>query len=350
MGQLKEEYIILLQDKRSILYTDDFLQYLRDEKDVDFGSSIKSKCIYILVYFTTHTFSRDNFRRMLGELREGVSGKIPLKTRTLNKYIMVGKYIDSYLRLNIIQDYPRLKSREPSEQKGDLLSPSEMKSIVRCYIKHGPRGSDRDRIKNLIYTTAIELMHFYGMSPDDVVNLKWSNDKVSYLEVYRHKTGEIREIPILPTIRALLDQLPRQDHGYIMAFDHVPMAEQTIRKEIQKRALKLGINKWVTCYSFRYSMITWCDINASSDGDVAKIAKISGHSIQTAMKHYAKHDIKSLEDVLYATHPNLIKRQPIDSAKRIIMTLVGKFIDLSKYEVEIHILPKKKGERFLRLS
>lgn len=350
MIEFEKEYNIILQDSIKLVDTADFIQYLRDERDIDFSTTIKSKCKFFFIYFSKNTYTKDNFRKWIGKLRDGIDGNAPLKIPTLNKYIMVSKYIDSYLKTNYIQDYILLKSRERAESKGDMLSPHEMKAIAQCYIQHGKRAGPRDKQKNLIYTTAIELMHYYGMPPDDIVNLEWKNDRITYLEVYRKKTGEYREIPILPHIRKLLDQLPRNEHGYIIAFDHVPMAEQTLRHEIQRRAKKLNINKWVTCYSFRYSFITWCDVNAQSDGQIAKIAKISGHTLQTAMKHYAKHDIKSLEDALYATHPNLIKFQPLDSAKRIIMSLVGKFIDLSRYEVEIRIYPKKENMRYIRLS
>lgn len=348
---LLEQYIIKTPAGDAIITTQAYLLDLEYEYQVKFSTSEKSKFLFIVDYFRDKPFTRQNFRMMLHQLRTGEIGKTgkPLNVMTLNKYILTGGYIDKHLRLHELVDYPTFKRDKAAEPKGDLLTDQEMKQIAECYVKRGRRLSERDRASNIMFSTAIHLMRYTGMPPDDLVNLRWSNDKITHFDVFRNKTRLDRIVPIVPDVRRGLDEMTRYKHGFVFAFPHGQMAEQTLRLEIQRRAKKLGIQKWVTCYSFRYSMVTWTYINAE-ENTLSMLSKITGHTIATAHKHYLKYNIDVLRDALYATHPALIQNQSIDVAKRLAIQFLAKFISLSQYEIDITITPKSPNKRRIHLS
>lgn len=348
---MTSEYQIRLPSGDLTLSTPQFLIYLSDEAQVDFSYSIKSKYVYIAEYFATHIYSRETFRMMIYELREGLTSKgKPLAKATCNKYIMVAKYIDKFLNTNIIQDYQGFKKLGAIKPHGELLTDSEMKRISESYL-HRTRlkRTTNWKINNVmrfVYTT----MRFTGMTPDEMVNLTWNSDCETHFNVYRQKTGKEHIVPIVPDMRRVMDKLEHYPHGYIVALSEKgPITTKMIRDDLRARVLSLGIKKKICPYSFRYSMITECYANAG-DGVVPKIAEISGHSITTAMKHYNKQNAKVVIDALYSTHPGLINKQKIDSIKRLVVQMLTPMIDMSKYTIEIEILPKQANRRVIKLS
>lgn len=349
---LKKIYLLKIDDSIIELNTKDFVDDLQDFRQVDFSYTIKAKFKYICEYFEKTILDMRSFRIMMSELRAGTQSKGPLNYETANKYILVGEYIARYLSLPFLKykEYPRFRKDVKSQSKGDMISDDKMRRICECYIKHGLRNGPIDREKNLVYTAALTIMRFTGMPPDDIVNLKWSDDKLTHFHLIRLKTGEERIVPIVPQMRKCLDRLKRYPHGYIIGFKKGPVVEKTIKDEIQRRAKKLGYKEWITCYSFRYSMITPCYLNATEKGQLPAIAHISGHTIQTALKHYNKHDVGHLTDVLMATHPGLKKTMDIDTIKRTTFEILKSLYDLSPFEIDLIIRLKEKNVRSMKIS
>lgn len=347
---LQEHYIILLENSSVSLDTKKSLIHLATS-EIQFSYSVKSKFIYLCEYFGSTPLTRENFRFLMYQLREGEGDKKePLSKATLNKYILVAKYIDEFLKLNVIKDYPLYKKLGQQKSHGELLSDGEMKRISEVYV-HRPHYKRQLNWKiNRMMRAAFTIMRFTGMPPDDLVNLKWSSDYGNHFKVFRNKTDRERIVPIVPEMRNALDELCRFSHGYIIAYNEKGhISTNMLREDLRKRCEVLGIKKKISPYSFRYSMITECYANAG-DGMVPKIAEISGHSIQTAMKHYNKQNVKVVADALYSTHPGLIHRQKIDNIKRLIVKMLEPLVDFSKFNVRIEITPKEKDKRVINLS
>lgn len=323
---------------------EDFVLYLSEEKGIKIDPSIRSTFRFISDYFSDKEFTKENIRIFLNLLRTSQLGK-EIKTSTLNKYVRMIRTIASYLGIHDLDGFRGYKVSEADTiPYGDLISDKDMKRICQVNIK---RSRDT-QVTNLKYRAALTLMRFTGIPPVDLCNLKWKMDLTTHFEYYRQKTGKHMIVPIVHELRKLLDKLPRIGE-YVFGSGRGRMKEGTLRDEIHLRTEALHLNKHITPYSFRYSMITWCYINGG-EGMMPKIARISGHSINTAMKHYAKFDVQVLIDALHATHPGLIRKASIDTIKRTIVDLIDKLIDRNKYEVDLTITPKRMGLRSIHLS
>ncbi len=327
-----------------------FKEYVEDDKGIKFTSSNNSILKYIVNYFAEKDFTRDNFKLLIKEL---IIVK-KFKKDTVKRYIIVGKKITEYLHSDILLGYngPRIENPEPSGTLGDLISDEEMEGICNCDLPRKKLSPQQERLKNIQFKAIFTLMRFTGISPEDLSRLTWDMDKVTHFEFSRIKTGEPVIAPIVPQLRALLDLLPRTPGNFVFLSPtgtKYGKSGQAFRDEIKKRCTVLGINKWVTNLSFRYSMITWCYINAG-ETHIPKLTKITGHTMNTAVKHYAKFNINVLMDALYATHPGLRQSQSIDSIKRVIISLISKLVDMSKFEIKLEITPKKENKRIIHLS
>jgi len=325
----------------------DFRIFLSDERDVKWDSFFKSGFILISKYFKRRDFTKENVRVMLHKLRTTTELRpILLKPSTLNKYVRLIKLIALYMGVSLFADFKGYRVRESEVVPyGELISDREMRAICEAYIKRSRSSKEI----NLRYRTALSLMRFTGICPVDLCNLTWSVDRGTHFEYFRSKTGRHMIVPIIPEVRRLLDHLERYPHDFIFGSSHGRLKEQSLREEIKLRTNKLGIKKHITPYSFRYSMITYCYINGG-EGMIPKIAKISGHTIDTAMKHYVKFDVQVLLDALYSTHPGLIRKAPIDVIKRTIVKLIEHLVDLNKYSVRLKITPKERNVREISLS
>lgn len=328
---------------------EEFKIFLEDERDTIFTTSKIACYRFITDYFSNREFNKINFRLMLNELRQGIGKDKPLKRTSVNKYLHIGKLLAKYLELSFLEDFIGYKDREEATPLGDLISDSEMEAIANCTLIRPYTNPALTEEINIKYKTAFTLMRFSGIAPVDLCNLTWNNDKLTHFDLKRAKTGKQILIPIVSPLRTLLDTLPHLPHGYIFGSSQGRMKEATINLELRKRCEYLHIKKHVTAYSFRYSMITHCYINAG-EATIPKIAKITGHTIQTAFKHYAKFDVKTLTDALLASHPGLRQSQSIDSIKRTMINLLCNLIDISKYEVKLEITPKTEDKRTIHLS
>lgn len=326
----------------------EFGEYLEYERDTRFSSGMRSIFRYITAHFSNEPFTAPNFRHMLHILEtDGKNGKI-LKRSTLNKYIELGKHLCRYLNIPILDDF-RGFSHLKATPIGDFLTDDLMQSISTLYLSRFPLSSEKEREINIKHQAILTLMRFCGTPPVDVCDLKWSSDMGSHFLIERRKTGKKMIIPIVKELRILLDRLPHHPHNYIFGSEQGRMKEATINAEIRKRCKHLGIKGHITAYSFRRSMISLCYI-LGGEKQLVKIATISGHSIDTAMKHYVELDAQSYIDALYASHPGLVRQANIDTIKRIIMNFIAKLVDLTKFEVLLTIRPKTRDVRMLRVS
>ena len=187
------------------------------------------------------------------------------------------------------------------------------------------------------------------MRPDDLVNLKWENYLGTHFRLRSNKTRKVRNIPIPEELRKQINVLPKYNHGYIFSGSRGQLKKHTINVELRKRLKILGMDNRITAYCFRYSFDTLCALHGG-ESTLPQIAKIAGHSLQTAYNYYLQYSVQDLSDALHSSHPGLRNVEDIDTLKRVIMETVKKLVDLSKYEVQISIDPKQGESRNIRLS
>lgn len=320
----------------------EFIRFLTVERDRKCTSSNLANFRYISLFFKTKAFNKENVLLLKEQLLS------EYKHSTVKKYIEVVKLVGLYLNTPFTRDLV-IRVRGDATPKGEFIFDHEMKEISECVIPRSIKSRyDPDDI-NLRYQAVLTLMRFTGIPPVDLCNLTWVHDKGTHFDFKRSKNNKRMVIPIVPEVRALLDQLTRYKHGYIFGSEQGRLKEQTINYEIKRRCALLGIRKHVTSYSFRHSMITLCYIEGG-EGMLPKLTKITGHDMGTAVKHYNHFNIDVLSDALYSTHPGLKKAQNIDSIKRILTNLIQKLIDTSIYEVTLNIKPKSPDERTIHLS
>lgn len=320
----------------------EFIRFLEVERERKCTSSNLSNFRFIASYFVEREFNKENVLLLKEELM------LTLKHSTVKKYIEIVKLIGLYLNAPFTKDLV-VRIRGDATPKGEFIFDSEMQKIAECDL---PRSRfsryDADDI-NIRYKAVLTLMRFSGIPPVDLCNLQFKHDKGTHFDFKRAKNDKRMVIPIVPEVRSLIDSLTRYKHDYVFGSEQGRLKENSINYEIKRRCQKLSIKKHVTAYSFRHSMITLCYIEGG-ESMLPKLSKITGHDMNTAVKHYTHFNIDVLTDALYATHPGLKKTQDIDSIKRILMNLLQKLIDTSQFEITLNIRPKDKDNRTITLS
>lgn len=320
------------------------------------GSTHTSIYSFLSKYFERRPITLVNVIEMMDRLREGTTGlkDQPLSIQTVNDYLYDAQII---ARMMGITELDVLKPDKVDQDKvgkhGDYISYKDAVRIVEYNPKrkYAHESEESEELINLKYKACLTFMLYYAPAPCDVCDLQWKNDHGEYLEFRRNKTGIKIFLPMKPKLRALLDKLPRYDHGYIFASPRGRMKEQTLREEIHARAEVLGIKGRITPYSFRYSAETWCWENATDDG-LLDLAMMFGHTFEIARKHYAdvKGRIKRLDDALTASHPAFMKKANIDVRKRIALKFLTQLFEPSAWQVDLEITPKVHNVRKLHLS
>ncbi len=327
---------------------EEFKIYLEEEKGNSTDSSLKSKFNFIVTYFKKKPFDKVNLRVMFKKLRTTTELKdILLKKQTLNKYLDVVQLIAHYLGINEFDYFDGYKIREDEvKPMGDLITDQEAKAL--CEVKVPKERNEKEH--NLRFRAVLSLMRFVGTPPIDVRNLTWDHDKITHFDYHRQKTGKHMVVPIPPPVREFLDRLPHYPHNHIFGSQWGPMKRQTLEKEVTMRAKILGMNKHVTAYSFRGSAETWCYM-AGKEAMLPYIADIFGHTMETAKKHYIRYkDPRVYIDALNACHPGLSRGSPVDTLKRIFITVILPLIENSNYEAELILKPKRPNLRIIKLS
>jgi len=330
---------------------ENFAVYLSDQRGIVFDSGLRSRFKFIKNYFQDMEFNEENFRLMLNKLRTTteLKGQV-LKPAYLNKFIRVARLLALYMKLPLFTKdaFPGYKYGE-TKPLGDLISDQEMRRIAECDLCRPHQGQAWTDEANLRFRAAFTLMRFSGIPPKDLCELTWDKDKLTHFGFNRHKTNKLMRIPIVTQVRRLLKKLPHYSHNYVFGSSRGKMKVQTLEKETRKRAEALELKGHITPYSFRYSWVTLCYANAEGK-TLYELSKISGHTIETAKKHYDRQGVQPLIDALYASHPGLVKRTSIDTIKRVVMSMLCKLIDVSKFEVRLIITPKRRDVRVVHLS
>ncbi len=129
-----------------------------------------------------------------------------------------------------------------------------------------------------------------GCRPKEIMSLKWENVdlKKGYVLITKTKNKKERKVflanRIKETLKSLVDKSV-SSVGYVFNCEGKPFNNTILRKYWEKTYKKSGINKCVF-YNLRHSFCSNLLVNEGVD--VKTVASMSGHSVETLLKFYAK--------------------------------------------------------------
>lgn len=120
-----------------------------------------------------------------------------------------------------------------------------------------------------------------GMRKGEILNLQWSNIKCGYIELLETKSGKMRTIPISPTLRDVLSQLPKvSEYIFINPKTNKPYTD--IKKSWHKVLDSAGIEN-LRFHDLRHTVATRM---VERGVDLLVVKDILGHTmIETTMRY-----------------------------------------------------------------
>lgn len=329
---------------------DSFLTYLLIEKKLnilpnsDNERVVRNRFKALCYHFATTEFNRENLGLFLLEKkREGYANSY------LNNFIKTARQLQGFLLLRYkydagLAEYTYFKE----EQKlVDPLSPQEIKALAEVYIPYRYNQNETNaKYRALIYTLALT-----GGRINEVLTLHKNQVFTTHVVIYGSKVGEERLIPISPFLHnLLLEQIKHSDCDLVFSENGHQLSDQSINKDLKKRADAIGLKKNVYNHLFRHSLV----VQLLREGvSVVHIQKILGHKSLDSIQNYS-HLI--LEDLTLAMmqHPLVRKEQTLNSVstklKEYIERMVSKDLftctiqdGREKFSFMIETLDKKKN-------
>jgi len=139
-----------------------------------------------------------------------------------------------------------------------------------------------------------------GCRPKEIMSLKWENVdlKNGYVLITKTKTKKERKVFLANIIKETLKSLVDKSVsivGYVFNCEGKPFNNTILRRCWEKAYKKSGINKCVF-YNLRHSFCSNLLINEGVD--VKTVAEMSGHSVETLLKFYAKTNDKVKKEAI----------------------------------------------------
>lgn len=222
---------------------------------------------------------------------------------TINRYMNTIRFAFNYAEtLQLIDRNPARKlsmyKEEPSERKAISLEDEE-KLLDAC------RQSRSDFLYSFVMIAI-----YTGMRYSEITNIKWSHVSfdVKSIMLYKTKTNESREIPIIDKLMPVLNDLYSLTHNYEYVFSHPETGARItqIKKGFRKAVERAGLDH-LCIHEMRHTMITRL---AASGASVPEIQQISGHKTAKMVQRYthvglkeAQRTINRLSEFLGASSP-----------------------------------------------
>ena len=217
--------------------------------------------------------------------------------------------INSGIQSELIKSNPFYKLTFPKQIKKPIqcYEPEEIKLILDAFAKniYNPKSS---RYKHSYYYPYVSFLSLVGCRPEEALALVRKDIRVKGDKTYirfnksyskgillpHTKTHEIRLFPVNEQLKALLNIIPKEQDllfqgvkgGYI---NHHRWRESNWRRVIDGLVYDGVLEQYLKPYCLRHSFIT----RLVRDGwDIATVARISGNTPETIIKHYlaAKQD------------------------------------------------------------
>lgn len=211
--------------------------------------------------------------------------------------------INSGIQSELIKSNPFYKLTFPKQIKKPIqcYEPEEIKLILDAFAKniYNPKSS---RYKHSYYYSYVSFLSLVGCRPEEALALVKKDIRVKGDKTYirfnksyskgillpHTKTHEIRLFPVNEQLKALLNIIPKEQDllfqgvkgGYI---NHHRWRESNWRRVIDGLVYDGVLEQYLKPYCLRHSFIT----RLIRDGwDIATVARISGNTPETIIKHY----------------------------------------------------------------
>lgn len=181
----------------------------------------------------------------------------------------------------------------------------DLKCVKRIpTVKKRPNFFEEEHIQSLLgeasplWKTVILLGFFAGLRRDEILHLDWTDVdfennqlRTTPKDDWHPKDREAREIPIHPSLKNHLDEWKKQaaEYNRVVPWPHTPIAlTEAFSRMRQRVGLKFG-----TLHTLRHSFASHL---AMADVNLAKIAKLLGHSDVKTTQIYAHLSPSSLKE------------------------------------------------------
>jgi len=198
---------------------------------------------------------------------------------TINRYIQTVKFAFNYAEsLELIDKNPtrRMKMyKEDITERRKLEPEDEVKLLEAC----------RESVNPLLYHFVMIAL-YTGMRYQEILNIKWShvNFSMGSIMLFKTKTNDSREIPIVSKLDNALKELKTLTGGYEYLFTN-PDTQQPIkclRNAYEKAVEKSGVGK-LLIHELRHTLISRL---AASGASIPEIQQISGHKTAKMVQRY----------------------------------------------------------------
>ncbi|MBE9585174.1 site-specific integrase [Mucilaginibacter sp. JRF] len=140
---------------------------------------------------------------------------------------------------------------------------------------------------------------YTGLSYIDLMNLKESNitageDGAQWIKLFRQKSNEPTNIPILPVAQQILDRYLRSDRAEITGTLFPNLSNQKVNSYLKEIGLMNGIKKVLTFGVARHTFAT--TVTLSNNVPIETVSKMMGHTKIATTQIYAWVLLKKISD------------------------------------------------------
>lgn len=225
---------------------------------------------------------------------------------TINRYIQVVKFAFNYAEsLELIDRNPARRLKMFKEEHAE-------RKVISL--------EDEDKLLQTSLTSKSPLLYYFiiiglytGMRYSEIMDVKWSNVsfKMKSIKLYKTKSNEIREIPMMEKLYQAMKEL-RDITG---DFEYVLTNPDTGKKiDYIKRAFRTAVKStdmpYICIHEMRHTMITRL---AASGASVPEIQQISGHKTAKMVQRYTHVGLKEAHRTIDRLSAYLDESKNIDN-------------------------------------
>jgi len=167
----------------------------------------------------------------------------------------------------------------------EILTPSEVRALIRAPSRRAPTGIRNRAMLVLIYRGALRIGETLNLLPKDL------NRDTGAVRILHGKGDIARTVSMDPMAVAVVDQWMSTRaqlefngrHRLICTLEGQPVRDNYVRAMVKRMARRAGIEKRVHCHALRHT----ASVELLNEGaDVALISQVLGHkSIETTVRY-----------------------------------------------------------------
>lgn len=313
-----------------------FLRKARKQGELSLKNH-KSHFKILQTWFEDKEFNQINFSSYLAQIEE--SGKSASYENNAIKFV---KHLSYYLGIpEEFRDFKYVAERTTKEKF--TLTNQQIEKLAEAVIPYAHFKDRKQKHRALIY-----FLGHIGSRIEETLLLEWRDiiDGDVPMIHFREETTKTKRERFCPIPRFLLDmirELPQTDARIFPKID-----QSNFRVDLKKRCKKIGLDKNVTCHTFRDSSIN----NKLSYGvPIQEVASYHGHvNIATTYKYYAIIEAQKIAQTFYHLDPTFQQDQTFEMFIKARVEETEKKLNprVSNYKKEIIVNEFNKKEYIFR--